>query len=133
MFFSCHFTSICKACSYARIWGAKDYTDQAKLSADEILRLGAGSYTTTSLLLPASEILTAECPSTGHMKKFSLLLWSEVSFLLLRMTLKLSAGGGWEFQLPGCHHSTTTTQPPRTSRVTLPLPHPVMDSQGIYY
>ena len=48
------------------------------------------------------------------------------------MTLKLSAGGGWEFQLPGCHHSTTTTQPPRTSRVTPPLPQPVMDYQGIY-
>ena len=42
------------------------------------------------------------------MKKFSLLLWSEVSFLLLRMTLKLSAGGGWEFQLPGCHHHTAS-------------------------
>ena len=62
MFFSCHFTSFCKSCSYARIWGAKDYTDQAKLSADEILLLGANSYTTTSFLLPASELLTAECP-----------------------------------------------------------------------
>ena len=68
-FLSFHFTTIRKSCSYARIFAAKDYNDQAKLSADEILRLGVSSYTTTSFLLPASEILTAECPPTGHLKK----------------------------------------------------------------
>ena len=71
VFFSYYFTSVRKSCSYARIFVAKDYTDQAKLSADEILLLGANSYTTTSFLPPAYEALNAESAHRTFEKVFT--------------------------------------------------------------